>query len=745
MRKRFFFTTFLICFFFILMFMSACSKDNKNGHAEAFESSSLDGRYVCTGYEKILRNDAGQGNRIFACTDKTVFSCENCFSYRGNSIDSKEIEELVELYDELAVSTKIFRQTIDGKKLSELAFVGELDGYVISAVISDDEELVMTLSSAADYLGLRDEGYLVRINRNGEIIFRKKLEKGTWNGKLTIDGKGNAMIFCGDKIIRYDPKGKELREQRINFTSCVLDICGDENDGFYLIGLEKGATTKHIQGDKEVVIDTEHGFLELSRTHGGNVLAENGEKVFLYTGQGWLELFSFISLDIYSKDVIKWWMGDDGKVYLIVQEGKGQEEYLVLAECKPETQIVSKEVITLGTNGLNEDVQRAVISFNRINEKYRVELINYAGMINAYSNENDNRLEEERFRLDISSGKKLDLVFTNLLSCYDVSPKGIMENLNPYLTQSDLISKDDFFQEVLQAASHQGDLMYLSNSFYVSTLLCKASLKGVDDHGWTIEKLTKLARDYSDAYLFSPVYGEGIQMGAYNANIVIENALLLYGNKLFDGDASGEKILAQLLDIAKQVYSANNQELITRDALNQGAVLLVPAKIWNFNDLSLYFARDFNKTDMRVVGYPTEDGRGKSVIEPCNGIGILASSEHKDAAWAFIEYYVMFSGSENTDYFSTRKSIFDRQLHNASQKAKQNYEMDDKNYVDEDAIKFLIGMLDNAVGSDQKIEAEIMNIVNEETQSFYLSEKTSEETADVIFRRSEIYLKENCK
>lgn len=745
MRKREICIAIIVWLFQIMFGMAACSDRGSEVNTEAGAPDLSGGAYVCTGWERIPWEGTGQSSRLFACENEVVFSCEHYFYYAGTSIDPNQIGDLVEAYDDFQITTKIYRQTIEDKKLSEKAFVCELDGYVSDAVY-EDKELTLLLSSAADYLRLRDEGYLVRVGDDGRTVFRRELEKGEWNGKLAVNGKGDILILYANKVACFDSKGKERKTQTYDSVSPAVAICGGEGGGFYLIGLEKGPLTKRIEGGKEEVIDDAHSFLELFRTAGGRILAGNGEKVFLYAEKEWVELFDYLSLDVCAKDVVKWWMDESGKVYLIAREGGDQEEILVSAERLPESETQQKEVVRLGTNGLDEKIQRAVLSFNRSSDKYRVEIVNYTGMVSAYSDESDLRAADERFLLDISSGKSLDLAFTNLLSVHNVSPEGVMADLNPYLEQSEMLSRDDFFSDVLEAATDQGNLLYLSDSFHVSTLLCKTSIEEADGKEWTLEKLIETAEAHPESLLFPVPNGDFEQaLRTYNAQTVIAISLMLVGDNIFEGDAPEKELFVRLLRLARRAYDTNSQETTIQEALREGTLLFVPADIRNFSDLSQYYVRNFDKKDMTVMGYPTESGQGMSVIGPGLGIGILASSQHKDSAWAFIEFYLTNADEDSIEYLSSQKSVFEKQLQKAHQYAHTDSDAAQTDYVEEETLELLEEMLEQAVGSDRKVDAEILDIIDEAAQVFYAGDAAAETAADVIMNRVSLYLNENRK
>ena len=146
-----------ICKLFItiilLMVLTGCEKDDKGKSETGFS-------YVCVGCERIPWYETKGNSRVLACSENEVFSCEHVFLYKGELVKEEEIENLVEEYDQFEIKTTILKYSIDDKKVLEGIPFGEVDGYVIGASVCENEQLIMTLTSAAEYLGLEEKGWL---------------------------------------------------------------------------------------------------------------------------------------------------------------------------------------------------------------------------------------------------------------------------------------------------------------------------------------------------------------------------------------------------------------------------------------------------------------------------------------------------------------------------------------------------------------------------------------------------------
>ena len=122
---------------------------------------------------------------------------------------------------------------------------------------------------------------------------------------------------------------------------------------------------------------------------------------------------------------------------------------------------------------------------------------------------------------------------------------------------------------------------------------------------------------------------------------------------------------------------------------------------------------------------------------------MLSSSKHKDAAWVFLEYYLHSSDSEKLDHLSSLKSKFNVQIKKAYEFSKRKSKPDDMNYIEKESLTLLEEIMENAVGSDQRMEEEIMDVIFEETPAFYVGDKTAGEVTSIIGSRVMLYLKEN--
>ena len=727
----------------LLTLLTSCQYNNTRIKETETDWSMQNGScYTCVGYEKISWNEAMHDSRVLACSGNFVFSCEPVFLYDGQIIDESEIDDLVEDYDQFEIKTMIYKYVIEDNKLIDGNMIGEADGYVIGACVYENEKLIMTITSAADYLGLEEKGWLAMMNVDGKISFSKELDKGRCTEHLTANSNGEIFILSKNEIYTYNSKGKNVRTQKLDEKTQGWEICCDDEKGCYVISMDVALVLRKLCQGKEEIIDNTHSFTEMSRTPEGRVIAMNRNKLYVYSEltKEWQELVDFVNIDICSDDIIKWWMGKNSDLYIILRGEGTDDEYLITAQIKSKEEIPEKEVIRMAVNGTSSKFRRMAIGFNRTNEKYRIEITNYFETLGAYSTEADFEAANERLILDLYTEKKIDLIDLGVLISQDISPVGLLEDLNPYLSQHSSIQKDDFFPEVLQGATVNNSLLWLTDTMMLTTLLCQPTLQKQIQENWTVENMIKIARENPNMQLFNETGVMNRQEKNLCANHVLECALALNQPKYFENMFDREAFI-QILQEAKEQY--DSLSINTGEVENKNDYLLVDSCISSFDGLTYDLLESFHKQGMAAIGYPTEDGKGKSIISPYVGIGMLSSSEHKDAAWAFLEYYIQSADDRNLDYLSSVKSKFATQIKKAYEMSKQDIAPDNADYIDEESLKLLEELVDNAVGSDQKIDEEIINIVYEEVPAYYIGDKTVGEVADVIGNRVMLYLNEN--
>lgn len=162
---------------------------------------------------------------------------------------------------------------------------------------------------------------------------------------------------------------------------------------------------------------------------------------------------------------------------------------------------------------------------------------------------------------------------------------------------------------------------------------------------------------------------------------------------------------------------------------------------------SLYeFARieeEAHSRGMAAVGYPTEEGMVSRI--GASTISINASSRNKEGAWAFIEYLlseeVQRQIAENA--FPVDKKIFQESVDNVDKEMVYAYNRYTKQeiYVTDESIADCLAWIER--GKIVPIHTGyILGIVEEESEFFFMGDKSIAEISDTIENRVRLYLME---
>lgn len=727
------------------LLLTACVEEGDRW-SESAEPLAYDGRFIGKGYVRMSSEDIPGESLV--CSGDCVYSVQSKFFYEGKGIERESIWDQVEDYDQFEVRTIIWEQIIEGTEFSKAKQVTETIGYSVGAAVGGNGDIWLLLATSGTCLGIEDEKTLVRIGREGKEVFRRSLDADIQPLKLAVDGKGNAAVLSSDGLYFFNPKGRSAGNMKPSGQS--LDLCGDRKEGFYLIGFGGDGTAlkKILDGKEELITAEYYNFYELRQADAGNILVRNESKVFLYStaDNSWRELFSWTDADVYPGDIAGWWMDAQGKIRCVVQGDNDTEKFLVTLE-QSSGEEEEKEILKLGVWNASDDQMRKVVGFNRENNRYRVIIVDYGDKISGHSTQEDVSAANERLKLDLSSGNSLDLISTSVTDIGVLAEEGMIEDLGPYLDKSRVLSREDYFDEVLLSAAKDGILTYLPDSFTISTVLGKASFLGERKY-WTVEEMLRLAEEYPGAYLFPPNdrgRNSGMPAKVLNAALLRNPDYFTEAENGMSGH--GSETLVKLLERAKEEdeNSGNISYADLEEACRGDEVLVLEAGITDFTDLTYYHRTYFGKERIQAIGYPVEEGNQGHVIRPRGGVCMLSSSTKKEAAWAFLEYCSAHADEKNPHQFPVKRKSYERQMKDTLEYFEMQFEKGEINYSISEDLALLEEILQSSIGDYSLMEDEVLKIVHEEAQSFYSGSKTAESAVEIIQSRVNLYISENAR
>jgi len=469
----------------------------------------------------------------------------------------------------------------------------------------------------------------------------------------------------------------------------------------------------------------------------------------------WLD--SYVTADFVS-DYLALPNGD----FLLYYEdwSNGTKELVKLTKTKA-SEIPEKETIVFATMyDSDQMIQRAVLDFNKTNPSCKIVYKSYVDMDAEWTEDTYNNAVTA-MNMDIISDNPPDIIDLSYVNISNLTSKGVLEDLNPYLEKSTVIKRDDFVPSALEGYTFDGSLVTIPRSMNVYTLLGKKSMVG-EKEGCTIEDLMQLSNRYPDSDLM-----------AYSTKESVLAQFLRFNRDAFIDIESGTCSFSSP-EFIKLLEYANTYDLdadYTKDLpelIQENEILLLDLGLMDVQSYQMYHL--MMEEEATCIGYPTVDG-SLGVYFNGNGMyGITTKSTHKDAAWKFMESFLEYDGKQRMHYggLSTRldelEERFKEDMTPTYEKdANGEYKKDAEGNLIEypkttwsygnnweaeiyaatqeeiDEVKALIAAAKPAFENDE----EIYGIIQEETAAYFNGQKSAKEVADIIQSRVSIFLSEN--
>jgi len=222
----------------------------------------------------------------------------------------------------------------------------------------------------------------------------------------------------------------------------------------------------------------------------------------------------------------------------------------------------------------------------------------------------------------------------------------------------------------------------------------------------------------------------------------------------------------QLMYENEYSYDMMNSE----DKIAMDQIILVQGYFSSLLDYQYTMAR-FNEPAI-CIGFPCIEGSGTFLGSAGNTLGLNANSNKKEGAWEFIRYFLTEETSENSWGIPVNKNAYDQMI-------KENmtptyFENEEDIYVPEEQRKisedgrvempintfyresgevYIYGATQEDADTFKKLfestnllstyDTAILNIIQEEMDSYFSGQKNAEAVADIIQSRLQIYVNEN--
>ncbi len=633
-------------------------------------------------------------------------------------------------------------------------------GHQPRCMVSDGEETLYLLVQNHD----EDESsyFLYTITADGEVWqsdITESFQETFAEEQVTtmaVDAEGRIYLgaFWGqDKLLILETDGTfsavvDLQEFDI------YDMAVSEGK-VYCVGMahntDKLFVVNDIERQLEPVMDlpASQGCLMLNAGTGGKLLYGYYDGIYeinVENGEG-QDIYLWNLVGVTGRDVSEFLADSQGNICVVPKAQKSDNSMELILLQNPATPAIQnakdtntegmasatsepivKEEIVLAGDPTNQVLARMVGEFNVRNPKYKVVIKN---------------CDYDLLLTQIITGNGPDLIPTSAIGAQILAQKGVAEDLASYLAESEILSKDMLNEKVLELATVGGKLISLPNAFSISTLYGKASELG-SESGWTVEEfLAYVNQNRGKTIMEGSMVGDSREILMH----MIWHARQEHWIDWEQGKAHFDSVeFKNLLEFAvnyqskyDEAYDVPNRDS-TENRWQDGKILLFSQTITCMN--YYLWHKEIMEGDIVPIGYPTEDGSPCHLMQFSYEYSINSMSEHKEGAWAFIEYLVASqTWEERGSSIPTLKSEMEAMLMESTEEKNRNIGGYDIPAATEEDVALFRELLENVTLGDYR-SMEVNSILTEELQTCIYQGRSVDETIDIIQNRMQLYLDE---
>lgn len=412
------------------------------------------------------------------------------------------------------------------------------------------------------------------------------------------------------------------------------------------------------------------------------------------------------------------------------------EVYFAQIVRKDRAELVEKQMITLGVVGnegiVQSELEEMASAFNRESTSYEITFEFYNSFM--------------EFQEKLIKGEGPDLISLSAIDITVLSDKGVLEDLTPYFAESNIIKKEDLLPAVQRAGTVNDIMCCVLPDFQVSGFLVE---KGTaEGNGWNADQFLDMGENNPNAALvFCLDYKQSYPMEVLG--MVLDADLGSYLNFTdreccFDDGrfASLMERIVQLgipplesVDMKEIMASGQSLSEIMKERFYQKEVLVYRTTVSSLDSYQDAVAEMGEISEW--IGYPTVNRVPYNEMISNTPLGINHASDAKEGAWAFLEFLLSEKYQDRKNGFPVRQDSFEKYL---EQTEMFNGIVQIK--LTEEDKEILQTIIEHAYWMQAKTPYDISHIIYEEAGAVFAGDKTSEEAAEIIQRRVQLYIQE---
>ena len=553
-------------------------------------------------------------------------------------------------------------------------------------------------------------------------------------------------------VDRIYVKNSELNTQ---FYTQIPAINGSKLKYFYIskkdkpiavISDDEGVYIREIDLEKKAFSDETKQIVSSNRDEIETVAVTEDELLFSRNGTLYMynldskkadSILCWATYGINQSDIL--YIGKNENSIEVIDTHEGVSGYVNLSKGE-----VNKTVVTIGLLQYTQDIEKAVIDFNRSNPNVMINVKTY------YQEDGDFEQSIEKLKLDMVTGNAPDIMEVSMINYEILADKGIFADLYKLMQEDDDLSQDKILPSVREAYEINGQLLNIAPDFQLYTIWGNKNKLG-NHEGVTLNKLMQVLGE--NGKTIDAIYG-------FSMDEPVLTTLCTFGMDEFINWETGEceftnDYFKDLLRFSKE-YSGGYKQGSASQGIAEGEILMSIGVISSVADYQLQ--SKLYGGELTFIGYPTASGSGTAIGYRGSQLAISNYSDEKEAAWEFVKYY-MQNGYDGQG-FPILKDRFDEAMEKAQQKdmgtedgvtyelpkgyfsdGNQYFEVFSATPYDVEAIRNLVAAADNRY----KYNTDVLAIINEEAGAYFTDRKPVDEVAEIIQNRVKLYLDEQIR
>lgn len=611
------------------------------------------------------------------------------------------------------------------------------------------------------------ERRMQKYSDNGNVLWERSLTEDMLDTQeIMVDSQAQIYLRTYDeKIYIYSSEG--VKKNQIA-ASQVYNIASTPDGKFYLLN---GRQVRELSSDTGQAASIPE--LERKKVyHTGQELAIIDDTcLYTYHPEQDNALCKQINLLEHYVDascVERIAMDGDGNIAILCREGlESRDVELILLKAQDNTKEEKEEVtqsteiqavagekqtkIKLQLAALESDTYaRTIIDFNRASNTAMVEMMKLPG----------NEEGPMRIAASLLSENAPDVIQIQdgVVSddYHKYADNGYLLDLTPYLESSEVLSKDDFADWVIEAFTVDGKLYALPTRMEFRTILVPTEyVEGRTN--WNIEEYLEVLEKYPDAFI-----GQCTSKDFPRIKELCLEEILYLGIGAFVDRENGTAYMdgERFRNILERLNNLQFTEITStiEERVDAGELIIARYKTIKCNrDIADAEWIQCRGKDITLMGYPTPEAipgeAGANMMIYYNILGITSTCKHPEEAWKFIERNLMKAMNADTKYFPTGKEALEVKL---QEETAGDYHMSKE---EEDSLRQIyknrksIGVitqkqvdkvrsgLENASWYDRGVDDAIL-IILEEVKPYFAGQKSLDETVRILQSRMQVYLDE---